>query len=218
MILMFIMAIILGIGGFLAVTYLAQRPDTPAEAAPGSEGTFTVVEGVEVQVVLDANKTVDVIGPVDGQRTVEVAPTQPPEQPVVVVQAEEQPTAVQLTPIPQPTATFVPPTPVPEKVILIDYIVPANASLYEVASRIDTSIALMALYGLSAEDLVPGTTIRLPIGNAAYCPGRRPYAVGEGDTAYSIGRRFGISAEQLQQINNLNADFRVDVADILCVP
>ena len=46
MILMFIMAIILGIGGFLAVTYLAQRPDTPAEAAPGSEGTFTVVEGV----------------------------------------------------------------------------------------------------------------------------------------------------------------------------
>ncbi len=211
--LMIIMAIVMGIGGFAFISLLLNRPSTP-------EGTTPVmVNGVEVMVSLNPDRTVDTVGP-----GVVAPPAQ--EQPV-----QPEPTAVpppadvaQATPVPTepppPTAPPVVPTatPAPDKIIRIDYLVQANDSLYSVASRLDTSIALMSEYGIAADDLVPGTTVSLPVGNPQYCPGRRPYAVKEGDTAFSIGQRVGITAADLQAINGLDANFTVRVADILCVP
>jgi LysM repeat protein len=207
---MIIMAIILGSGGFLALSYLRNRPDAP----PGQEAV--TVNGAQVLVAFNPDRMVEIVGPAALAEQGEGAAQPPAQQP-----APEQPavTAVPATPLP-PTATPLPPTatPAPEKVIFEAYTVQPNDSLYEIARRIDVSIALMAQHGLSNEDLTPGRQIQLPKGNPAYCPGYRPYAVGEGDTAFSIGRRFNTTAGELQRINNLDQNYTVRVADIICVP
>jgi LysM repeat protein len=103
-------------------------------------------------------------------------------------------------------------------VIFIDYVVQPNDTMYGVASKYVTSIVLMAQEGIAQDNLVPGTTIKLPIGNPEYCPGRRPYAVAEGDTAYNIERTQGVELDVLKEINNLNDDFYIEAAQILCLP
>lgn len=207
--LMIIMAVVMGLGGFLALSYLSNRPSAP-------EGMAAVmVDGVEVMVQLNAAKTVDIVGP--GEMAVTL-----PEQTAVpqtgTLPQVEPPTEVPT--LPPPTETPLPPTatPVPDKIIFESYTVQSGDSLYSIADRLDTSIALMAQYYISAQDLTPGNVIQLPIGNPLYCPGKRPYAVGEGDTAYSVAKRFNIDKEELQAINGLNDDYIIRVADILCVP
>ena len=213
-VLMIIMAVVLGIGGFAFVSLLLNRPSTPASGT-----TPVTVNDVEVLVALNPDKTVEIVG-LSLLENTEVVPPQPTADSLPAGNADAaatpfptQPPLSTATPLPLPTTT-----PVPVKVIRIDYVVQANDSLYSIATRLDTSIALMAEYGLSIDDLSPGTTISLPVGNPAYCPGRRPYAVMEGDTAFSIARRVGITDDELQAINGLDANFTVYVADILCVP
>jgi len=218
--LMIFMAIILGVGGYLALTYLQSRPDTPA-------GTFPqIVNDAEVLLSYNPESAVNIVGPamaplgsseqqsqtpIDNNAAQEQVTAVPPVAVDNSQQQTEFPTATPLPPTPEPTA-------VPPKVITIPYQVQSGDNLYNISRRIDTSIALMAENGISSTSLVPGTVIDLPVGNPAYCPGRQPYAIGEADTAYSIGRRFGISAEELQAINGLDANFTVNVAGILCVP
>ncbi len=202
MLLMVIMAVVMGLGGFLGISYLFSRPAAP-------EGFFPVtVDGVEVLVQLNADKTVELVGV--GEAPV-VAPVE------VQPQAEQQPIEPTLPP---PTETPLPPLPtaVPDKIIFQDYVVQVGDSLYSISARIDTSIALMSLYGISADSLTPGSVIRLPLGNPAYCPGRRPYAVGEGDTSFNLGHRFGLTPNELRAINGLDENYVIRVADILCVP
>lgn len=204
---------------FLAVSSVQNRPQSPE----GSE--VVTVGGQPITLRRDAAQTLVLVN--------NALPVPPPPQPEQVdpQPAPTDPTAVPTTPpetaeqqqpAPAPTQTAVPqPQPAPaavEKIIFIDYQVQQSDTLYSIAQRIDTSIALMADKGISHDSLVPGTIIRLPIGNPAYCPGRRPYAIGEGDTVFSIGRRFNISKEDLQTINNLDANFSIRIADILCVP
>jgi LysM repeat protein len=93
-----------------------------------------------------------------------------------------------------------------------------NDTMYGVASRYATSITLMAQEGIAQDNLIPGQTIRLPIGNPAYCPGRRPYAVTEGDTAFNISRTTGVPLDELKAINGLNDNFDIKAAQILCIP
>ena len=129
-------------------------------------------------------------------------------------------TAVPPTAVPETAATAVPPAaPAVEKIIFQNYQVQQGDTLYSISQRIDTSIALMADKGISQANLVPGQTISLPIGNPDYCAGRgRPYAVGEGDTAFNISQRFNTSPENLQAINGLDANYTIRIADIICVP
>ncbi len=220
---MIIMAIVLGIGGYLILAFMQNRPDAPEGAVPQT------VNDVEVLLNFNPENAVRIVGPAGApigaggnqpqtqlptdNTTTQVQPTAQPtqEQPDNTTQQAPLPTETPIPPTPVPT-------PVPEKVILIQYQVQANDSLYSIAQRVDTSIALMASRGISADSLIPGNTIELPVGNPAYCPGRQPYAVGEGDTAFSIARRFGITAADLQAINGLDANFTVRVADIICVP
>ncbi len=222
-VLMIVMAIIFGIGGYLMLMYVQNRPDVPEGTVP------QLVNDREVLLTFNPENAVQIVGPagpplgLEGEQTqmqlptdsggqVDLLPAEPAqEQPDAAAQQALSPTE---TPVP-PTAV---PTPIPEKIIIIQYQVQGGDSLYSISERIDTSIALMASRGISADSLTPGNVIDLPVGNPAYCPGRRPYAVGEGDTAYSIGRRFGITAQDLQAINGLDANFTVRVADIICVP
>ena len=90
--------------------------------------------------------------------------------------------------------------------------------MYGVSVKYATSIALMAQEGIAQDNLIPGQTIKLPIGNPAYCPGQKVYAVAEGDTIYNIGRKFNVSIDVLKDINNLNDNFDIKAAQIICVP
>lgn len=199
-----IMAVILGVGSFLALSYVQRRPELPA-------GSYqTTVEGIEVVVGLDPAQQVRLVNPPPaqsdlppGDQTTEPAADQP-------AQGEPPPTG---TPPPEPTAP-----PRPDAIIFIDYVVQENDRMFGVAQRMDTSITLMAQEGIAQDNLIPGQTIKLPIGNPAYCPERRPYAVGEGDTAFSVSHRYNISVEELKQANDLNDDYTILAGGILCVP
>ena len=210
------------------------------EAFVGGQGnepqvgaSVVVVENIVVTLNTNPNRAVRLVGGelVTNLPIVEQAPITEDSQPN---EQTNQETAVVEEPIqPTPTAetavlTAPPPTEVPQttginndgisKIIHIDYLVQPEDTLYSIAQRLDTSIALMADQGLDHNDLVPGTIIRLPIGNPEYCLGRRAYAVGEGDTAYSIGRRHGTTADELRAINDLDENYTVYAASIICIP
>lgn len=113
-----------------------------------------------------------------------------------------------------PSATSAP----VEKIIFLDYLVQEDDTLFSIAQRIDTSVSLMSDFGIS-EVPIPGQVIKLPVGNPAFCQGRgRPYAVGEGDTAFNIAQRFNTTAVNLQSLNGLDTNFTLEISDIICVP
>jgi LysM repeat protein len=121
---------------------------------------------------------------------------------------------------PLPTATFAPPplpTASPDPVIFIQYVVQSGDSLYSIAAAQNSSIELMALHDIDDADLQPGTTIRLPVANPAYCPGRRPYVVRDKDTLFRIAVQFNTTAENLRTINSL-PDTTIRVTQVICVP
>ncbi len=202
-------AIILAAGVFLAINVIQNR-NRAAEPDPAAS-TFLVTVGAEqISLQVDPNLRPTIIeAPVDDTPRTEDAP----DQQVQEATATPEPTAV---PADTQAATAAPGV---AKVIFIDYAVQQGDTLYSVSERIDTSIALMAEHGISQTSLVPGQVIRLPIGNPDFCAGRgRPYAVGEGDTAFNIGQRFNTTPQNLQSINGLDANFTVRTADIICVP
>lgn len=204
------MAIILAAGSFLALTYIQRRPDAPI-------GTFvTNVEGVDVTVKLDPAKEVRVLS-IEQSVLETPAETPVPDLPLAQTEVAEEPVIVptEVPPTPLPVATLS-----PEPIIFEQYFVQEGDTLYNVANRSDSSIALMARYNIAQDDLIPGTVIKLPVGNPAYCAlgTYQPYAVGEGDTAFSISRRFSIAVDELRLINNLDENYTVYGASIICVP
>lgn len=206
---MIAIAIILAAGVFLAINAVQNRnkqaeTETAANNFPvtvGSEQIFLQVDPSLRPTIIDTQVTDDT--------------PRAPDLEVVEVTATPEATAVPPTE-PQPTA--VPPIAV-EKIIRIEYVVQPGDTLYSIADRMDTTIALMAEYDIAQGNIVPGQKILLPVGNPAYCTGKgRPYAVREGDTAFSISQRFNTTIGNLQTSNNLNANYTVNVADIICVP
>jgi len=231
MLFIIIMAILLAIVVFLAISILLNRSGDEAglETAPEGQAVpaanMVTVANELITLQVDPNLRVQIVDVVNEAPPVveQPADNQPPvEEPIV--EGVDQPTPIPPTPVTegQPAPTAPQPVviqPAAEKIIFTPYTVQANDTLYSIGQRIDTTIALMAEYGIAADNLSPGTVIELPIGNPAYCANNgRPYAVREGDTAYSIAVRFNTSAEQLQMMNNLDANFTVRVSDIICVP
>jgi LysM repeat protein len=207
------MAIILAAGSFLALTYIQRRPDAPT-------GTLvTNVEGLDVTVRADPDKEVRVLnlGEIQVDSSAEEQAPAVPLPDGIDAQLDELPVTVEESPTPLPEPS---PTSSPDPVIFEAYTVLASDTLYGIANRTDTSIALMARFGVSQDDLVPGNVIELPVGNPAYCPqfDRQPYAVGEGDTAFSVSRRFNIGVDELREINALDENYTVYAAVVICVP
>jgi LysM repeat protein len=207
---MIAIAIILATGVFLAINVVQNR-NNEAETQSVAN-TFPVVVGAEqILLQVDPNLRPTII---DTQVTDAPRVEDAPDQQVEAATATPEPTAVPSV----EQATAVPPA-IVEKIIYQDYTVQPGDTLYSISQRIDTSIALMADKGLSQTSLTPGQIIKLPIGNPAYCTGKgRPYAVGEGDTAFNISQRFNTTPTNLQALNGLDANYTVKVADILCVP
>ena len=210
---MMLIAIILAIGVFLAINAIQNR--SSSEGTPElTANNFLVTVGSEtVSLQVDPNTRPTIIDtsvieesprvdqPVDQQ--VSTATPEPTLPPAIVEQATAVPAA--------PTTV--------EKIIYQPYTVQQGDTLYSLSQAFVTSIALMADKGISQTNLVPGATINIPVGNPQYCAGRgRPYAVGEGDTAYNLGQRFNTSAQNLQALNGLDANYTIKIADIICVP
>ena len=221
-ILIMLMAIILAVTTALAFFYLINRPEYP-------DGTYqTTVEGQVILVESDPDLAVRIVSPVDPVQPVIPVITISPEgnvtivpmTPIVSTPIPAQP--LPATPIPvQPLpATIVYPTavPRPDQVIFVNYQVSQGDTLYSISTRHNTTIALMARYGIDATDIVPGTVIYLPVANPAYCPGTFPYVVEEGDTLYTIAIKCGTTVATLSQINGFGDNYRLDVTDVICVP
>jgi LysM repeat protein len=213
-----IIASVLAIGLFLALPYLQNRPDFPA-------GTFPIiVEGNPILVEMDPAKEVIIWGFLPPLVTI-APPTATPQTGLggQVGPGDATPIIVTLA----PTAIIAPATPIPptaappavDSVIFIDYVVQPGDTLYRIGLRRDTSIPLMARFGISAHSLIPGKTIRLPVGNPAYCSGGYvPYAITDDETAASIARHFGTTVDTLRQVNRLDGNATIYTGSVICVP
>ena len=225
----------------------AQRSREDAAATPVIDpatgavlAATPTVSLYRVEPVLVEGQTIQ-LDILNSKDTLTEAQWQAQNQPVAaVVQATEVPVQVQPTADPnqqlQPTTTAVvvvipsPTLPPPQvtaqvgvpanvdKVIFKDYQVVQGDSLYSIADAQNSSIELMSKHGVDANDLVPGSIIRLPYANPAYCPGYRAYVVRDRDTAYRIAAWAGTTVAILAQLNRLDANYTVYVTDVICVP
>lgn len=123
------------------------------------------------------------------------------------------------TPGVQPTVvpTIIVP-PAVELVIFTDYIVEENDSLELIAVKMNSSVELMQKHGIDANDLLPGTLLRLPVANPEYCPGMRSYVVRDQDTVYRIALLFNTTVDALQRINNFDEHYTLYITSVICVP
>ena len=226
-ILIMLMAIILAVTAALAYFYLINRPEYP-------DGTYqTTVEGQVILVESDPELAVRVVSTaVPEQQIIPEITISPEGQNGDTGGLEEGATAtaipiitmtpIAITPIP---VTPIPPTPIPptavprpSQVIFENYQVVPGDTLYGITTKRNTTIALMARYGIDATDIVPGTTISLPVANPAYCPGTFPYVVQEEDTLSTIAIKCETTVATLMQINGFGPDYRLDVTSVICVP
>ncbi|MCA9901458.1 MAG: LysM peptidoglycan-binding domain-containing protein [Ardenticatenaceae bacterium] len=214
---MIAIAIIMAAGVFLAINVVQNRDSADAPAA--TDNNFVVnVGGQQVSLQVDPNSRPNIV---DAPAT-DNSPR--PEEVVVQDQQVQEATATpEPTAVPPTTdvsqATAVPAIPAVEKIIYQPYQVQQGDTLYSLSQAFATSIALMADKGISQANLVPGTTINIPVGNPEFCSGRgQVYAVGEGDTAFNISQRYNTTPENLQTLNQLDANYTVKIADIICVP
>lgn len=209
---MIVVAIILAIGVFVIGLVIWDRPDTPA--------SITQTESQPANVVMVANEPV----------TLQVDPNQRPitVQPTAVPQVIEQPTAAPETAVAAPEAAAAPATdvttlggggqPATDRIIFIAYQVQQGDTLFRLQSNFVTTIALMARFGISASDLVVGNVLSLPVGDPNACTPWRPYVVLRGDTAFGLSQSYGISLQELQARNGLDANYSLYETQVICVP
>ena len=221
-----VIAIIMAIAGFLVISFLMSNPEVPGEAPlepPAGEGVQGIppgsqplnVDGTIVYLQPDPNKSVQLVA---GQPLpTQPLPTQPLPQPTATPLPQLQPTIPS-----QPTATAPPAPAAPaggvNPIIVVPYTVQQGDTLFRITENRATSIELMAVYGIDAQDLTPGTTIQLPVANPDFCPGLRTYVVRPGDTVFRIAQRFNTTKEAIATANNLGPDFRINIAHVLCIP
>ncbi|MCA9919591.1 MAG: LysM peptidoglycan-binding domain-containing protein [Anaerolineales bacterium] len=215
--LMIAIAIIMAAGVFLAMSVVQNRDESATSVTTDTNFSVDVAgQPISLQVDPNARPFIVEVPAADSEspRTEDVAA---PDQQVETATATPEATAVQPTTAPE--ATAVPAIPAVDKVIFQAYTVQQGDTLYSLSQAFATSIALMAENGISQTSLVPGANINIPVGNPAFCSGRgQVYAVGEGDTAFNISQRYNTTPENLQTLNQLDANYTVKIADIICVP
>lgn len=209
-------AVFCAVATFVALALIIDRSNTPPQS--GEVPIMITVAGTSVALYPDSNKTVllvseagTVVAPESGesaQATTDASATE------ALVATEAVIIAPTMTPSPIPP----PPTPVPPSIIFTPYVVQTGDSLYSITQKQNTSIDLMALYGIDSTDLVAGNTLNLPIANPAYCPGMIPHIVRDQQTVYSIAKMYGSSPQAIASANNLDASYTIKTTQVLCIP
>lgn len=213
-----VVALIISIAFFLLITHFTRgggsADETPPDQVAGQEsgetpqGSPVFIDGTEVYLRPVPDRMVVIVQEPQPQPTIEVvAPTLEPTATQEVIQQ----------PVVQPTSPAVI-SGSGEPVVFIDYVVQPGDTLYSIADRQATSIELMAVHGISAEDLSPGTVLRLPVANSAYCGGGRTYVVRPGDNVFRIAMAYNTTTQAIAAANGLGPNFRIDVAQVLCIP
>lgn len=212
LIIIIIVATLLAAGIFVAIPYLQGRPEFP-------RGTYPLmVEGNQIIVSMDPEQEVflvpvgGVASGTGGQTIAQVATGTPAILPTTAPIATTQPL---------PTAPPPGPTQPPQAgcVIFTDYTVQAGDTLFSISTKFVTSVALMARYGISSASLIPGTVIRVPVGDPSCCQnGWQPYAVEDSETWFGIARSQGTTVDALLQGNGQPPNATLYAATIICVP
>jgi LysM repeat protein len=109
-------------------------------------------------------------------------------------------------------------TPLPPSVVVINYTVVPGDSLYRITQKHNTSIDLMASYGIAAADMIAGNSLLLPVANQAFCPGSRPHVVRDQQTVSEIARAYNTTPQAIAAANGLDASYSVKTTQVLCVP
>jgi LysM repeat protein len=206
LVLVIIVAIILAIVMSLLLSALQGRgttEETPEQTAGEVvEGEQRIlVEGVEVVVQRKPENMFLIVPPAPQPEIIETTTDEQQQQ--EQQQQEQQQQQV---------------LPSGEKVIFQSYTVGDNDSLYNITRQMATSITLMAVHGISQDDLITGQVMQVPVGNPAYCPGYFPYAVGEGETVFGIAQKRSTTADNIKAINRLGDDYKILAGDVICVP
>jgi LysM repeat protein len=198
-------AIFIAAATFVALAIVSKAPE-PTPTNPSHPEQQVEVDGRVIVLRIDPEKAV--IMSDEGSST--IAPEQDQE---LDYQIESLETQLEVEPTPAPTAT-----PIPEPLIFIDYIVNPGDSLYSISIEQNSSIELLAMYGVDADDLISGNMLNLPVANPSYCPGSRAYVVRDHDTIYGIARAFNTTTEAIMEINNFQAGHVIKVTEVICVP
>jgi LysM repeat protein len=198
---------------FIAISLASGRSASAPTPIPASPSEEVFVDGVLVSLDTDPALAISIPG--------ELSPGAGLESQTLI------------TPFPlgtlQPSPVFLPtgtlpavapalPTRDPNQVIFISYVVQSGDNLYGIAAAQNSAIELMALHGIDDDDLVPGTTLNLPIANPAYCPGSRAYVVRDKDTVFRIAKQFNTTAATIAGMNGLGPDYAITVTQVICVP
>ncbi|PID85456.1 MAG: hypothetical protein CSB13_07755 [Chloroflexi bacterium] len=197
-----ILGILMALGVLFTVMYLQHRPP---------DTSYTVnIEGQEIVVKPDPAKEV-VIMPSGGENN-ETVIVEPTAQQIVSTDTPAPP--------PPPTSTPVPPTAVSQANMytFVNHTVAGHDTLYSLARQHNTTIPLMARFGISSTELVVGNVLAIPVGNPAYCPGYRPYVVMRGDTPFGVSRDAGLSLEDFAHLNHLDANYSIYETQVVCIP
>ena len=202
-----------------AQTATDQAAAAQAETA-GKVSEDRQVEGQTVTVNYVADKLFVTESEQNGfaQRPVDEQQTQTEEPAATVVVEQTSPTA---TPVPQQVQVSGGITRTGDPIIFRQYTVAAGDTMYSLSVRtdFDTSIGLMALYGIDTSDIVNGNLINLPIVNPNYCGGARAtHLILEGETVFRIADKYGTSMDVIAAANGLGADYRIRTNDVLCIP
>ncbi|MFO7682034.1 MAG: LysM peptidoglycan-binding domain-containing protein [Chloroflexota bacterium] len=193
-----ILAIVLAIGVFLTVMYLQNRPPDTTRTVT-VEGQEIVINPVpESEVFIVPQPTPESVQPTGGEPPPQIAATEPPPPP--------------------PTETPVPPTAVPDEYIFINHTVIGTDTLYSLSRQYNTSIPLMARFGISSAVMIVGNILPIPVANPGHCPGYRPIVVVQGDTPSGISARAGITLEEFGRINGLDANYSIYETQVVCIP
>ncbi len=112
--------------------------------------------------------------------------------------------------------------------VAVEYVVQSGDTLAAIARRFNTTIGkLQELNNLSNPDVIgvgdklllpPGSTAVLPVATAAAGSPTQSYVVQSGDTLMRIAAKFGVTAQQIQNANNLANPDRIYPGQVLVIP
>lgn len=215
--LIIILAIILGAFVFIVFLVIQGRP-MPANTA-------VLVGDQTVNLSVDPNNRVEVIGEIVTEPVVEPVPEEPvvEEVPAEPVAEEETVVLEEATAVPQPEPTAVPVQEtqgvggvVGNMYIFSQHTVQASDTLYSLAKQYNTTIPLLARFGTAT--LVPGQSVTITQANPSYCPNSRWYIAREGDTPGGLAATYGTTLDVLDQLNGWQGNYSVLETAVICVP
>lgn len=199
----------------------APEPEPVAELAPAVEPEPTLEERWRAPFAVRSTGTPAPRGPVaqvviesGERRTAEVArdTAAPPAR------QQEAPTQRQEAPAQRATSTAPPRT-----------TTPTSGTRAHTVTQGETWLGIARRYGITAaalatanpqvdpERIRTGQVLQIPGAVPAPAAARRTHVVGQGDTLWSIARRYGVAAEQIRTVNRL-PDERVRIGQTLIIP